>query len=328
MSKCHFNYNDGDAIGFIKKNSKILYIKRNDKSNDINCSVCNGRSKSGCSECGNNSHNVMDDEMINSLIKNHVRNIKERISFKQIEQLEEALINQEEPENQHLKKLYDIANLQLGEDKQKEIIIKNGEIEPIINPNAERQVFYISGMSGSGKSTYVNKIINSYNKFFKKNKIYLFSNKEHDDSYTNKNIIKMSLNEDLVDDPITLEEIKDSMVIFDDIEGVPSKKIMNELDRLRDVILQQGRSYKVYFCYVSHLANNYKQTRTILNECHSITIFPAMTTTYSLKYLLEKYFGFSKDDIKKLLSLNSRWVTIFKMPCIFVMHEDGAYLVN
>ncbi len=328
MSKCHFNYNDGDAIGHIKKTSKILYIKRNDKSSNSNCTMCNGRSKSGCPQCSHNMDNVMDGEMIENLIKSHIKNLKERISFRQIQKLEEALINQEPPENDHLRKLYDIANLQMEENKDKEVLIKNGEIEPIINPNVERQVFYISGMSGSGKSTYVNKIINSYNKFFKSHKIYLFSNKEFDESYTNKNIIRMSLNDELIEDPITLEEIKDSMVIFDDIEGVPNKKIMNELDRLRDVILQQGRSYHVWFCYVSHLANNYKQTRTILNECHSITIFPAMTTTYSLKYLLEKYFGFSKDDIKKLLNLNSRWVTIFKMPCIFVMHEDGAYIVN
>lgn len=305
MSKCSFSYSDGDAIGFIKKRSKVIYVNRDGKKEE-----------------------TFDGEVLENIISNYIQNMNVRINFKQIEELKKSLLNQEEPENEILRKLYKIANLKINDKKEREIMIKDADIEPIINPNVERQVFYVSGMSGSGKSTYVNKIINSYTKFFKNNKVYLFSNKEEDESYTNKNIIRVKLDEELIHEPIELDEIKNSMVIFDDIEGVPNKKIMNELDRLRDVILQQGRSYKVYFCYVSHLANNYKQTRTILNECHSITIFPAMTTTYSLKYLLEKYFGFGKDDIKKLLSLESRWITIFKLPCLFVLHENGCYFLN
>jgi len=306
MSKCAFSYSDGDPIGYIKKKSKVIYVNRESKKKE----------------------ETFDDEILENIISNYIQNMNVRINFKQIEDLKYALINQEEPTNETLRKLYKIANLDIDNSKEREIIIKDAEVEPIINPNVERQVFYVSGMSGSGKSTYVNKIINSYVKFFKNNKVYLFSNKEEDTSYTNKNIIRVKLDDELVNEPITLDEIRNSMVIFDDIEGVPSKKIMNELDRLRDVILQQGRSYKVYFCYVSHLANNYKQTRTILNECHSITIFPAMTTAYSLKYLLEKYFGFGKDDIKKLLNLDSRWITIFKLPCLFVLHENGCYFLN
>lgn len=306
MSKCAFSYSDGDPIGHIKKKSKVIYVNRESKKKE----------------------ETFDDEILENIISNYIQNMNVRINFKQIEELKTALLNQEEPYNETLRKLYKIANLQIDNSREREIMIKDAEVEPIINPNVERQVFYVSGMSGSGKSTYVNKIINSYVKFFKNNKVYLFSNKEEDTSYTNKNIIRVKLDEELLYEPITLDEIRDSIVIFDDIEGVPNKKIMNELDRLRDVILQQGRSYKVYFCYVSHLANNYKQTRTILNECHSITIFPAMTTAYSLKYLLEKYFGFGKDDIKKLLSLDSRWITIFKLPCLFVLHENGCYFLN
>jgi hypothetical protein len=70
-------------------------------------------------------------------------------------------------------------------------------------------------------------------------------------------------------------------VVFDDVEYNTVKEIDKELDRIRDLILQQGRSYRCSFVYISHQANNYKSTRTILNECNSITIFPAMTTRYS-----------------------------------------------
>ena len=52
-----------------------------------------------------------------------------------------------------------------------------------------------------------------------------------------------------------------------------------------------------------------------------------MTTRYSLKYLLEKYFGFDKHQITKICRLPSRWVCIFKAPPL-VLYSSGAYLVN
>ena len=49
------------------------------------------------------------------------------------------------------------------------------------------------------------------------------------------------------------------LVVFDDVEYNSSKDIDKELDRIRDLILQQGRSYRCSFIYISHQANNYKQ---------------------------------------------------------------------
>ena len=71
------------------------------------------------------------------------------------------------------------------------------------------------------------------------------------------------------------------------------KEIDKELTRISDLILQQGRSYKCSFVYISHQANNYKATRNILNEAHHIVVFPSMSTRYSLNYLFGKYFGFN-----------------------------------
>ncbi len=310
---------EGEPIGLYKSHNgnKLLYIKQNDVNGG--CAECDG----SCGGC------LMCKEITANLIEDYIKNTGARINFRQIQKLKNALEKGEEPEDDLINKLYKIAKSEITEQRKKEILFKDGIITPLVNSNSERQVFYITGMSGSGKSSYINEILPSYINAYKgKRKILLFSNKEQDPSYKNEKIIRIKLDEDLLTEPLTLEELKNKFIIFDDIEGVPNKKIMQEMDRLRDLILQQGRQYNITFAYVSHLANNYKQTRTILNECHSITIFPYMTTAYSLKYLLERYFGLDKEAIKKINSLNSRWITLIKCPTLTVLHQHGAYLIN
>jgi len=332
--KYNLSLKDGSPVAIIhggEYNGEILYLHDEDQKkicdhkncNHGNCAKC---LKAGCASCGNKKNiNVNEMEI---LIENFFKHMKGRLNFVKLDKLQQSLINKIPPIEPDLKYLYDEALKLVGGSKGKEIILSSGEMKPIIDTTKERQVFYITGMSGSGKSTYVSKIAEVYNKLYPKNQIYLFSNKPEDkvlDQY--KYIKRVKLDQSLVDDPIQLPELKNSLVIFDDIEAIPNKSLSNEMDRLRDMILQQGRSYKISFCYISHLANNYKQTRTILNECHSITIFPAMCTKYSLKYLMDKYFGFGKNDLNKLLSLPSRWVTISKAP-VFVLYEKGGYLLN
>lgn len=309
MNSFSLSFKEGNLIAYVpegKRKGQILHINHSEIS--------------GVNE---------DRDDIAHLIDTFIRNCPERLNFGQIKELEHCLQNNIEPSKPVLTRLYKVMKMDIASAKNKEIVLNDTKLMPIIDPTVERQVFYITGMSGSGKTTYVNMLIDSYTKFYKgKRKVFLFSNKEWDNSYTSKHITKIQLNEELLDDPLSLDELINSFVIMDDIEGVPNKAIEKELDRIRDLILQQGRQYKITFAYVSHLANNYKQTRTILNECHCVVVFPYMTTAYSLKYLLEKYFGFDKRQIQKFQKLNSRWVCLWKSPTICAMHENGAYLVN
>ena len=276
----------------------------------------------------NNKDKNIDVNEMAILIENLYKNMGGRVNFKQLEELQNSILDKKRPKNRTIARYYDQAMKILDKSKGKEIILDDdSKFYPMFDTDKERQVFMITGMSGSGKSTYTGQLINTYNKTFPENQVFVFSNKDSDPALDKEDIKRIQINEELIDEPIHLDELSNSLVVFDDIEGNPDKKINNEMDRLRDIILQQGRSYKVSFCYISHLANNYKQTRTILNECNSITIFPAMTTKYALKYLLEKYFGFDKDDINKVVNLPSRWVTINKAP-ICVMYEKGCYLLK
>jgi hypothetical protein len=262
------------------------------------------------------------------LIENLYRTMNGKLSFRTLEQLRDAIMNRKRPVNRELGRHYDHAIKILENSKDKEIVLQEGELVPMFDDTLERQVFMIAGMSGSGKSTFTAGLCRTYKKQFPDNKIILFSNKPQDPVFDRLEYIeRIVINEDLLKDPITLNEIENSLVLFDDVEYSTNKDIDKELDRIQYLILQQGRSYKVSFVYISHQANNHRQTRVILNECHSVTIFPAMCTRYSLHYLLNKYFGFSKDQINKLCKLPSRAITIYKSPPL-VLYKSGAYLLN
>ena len=270
----------------------------------------------------------IDIDEIAILIENLYRTMGNKITFKTLEQLREAILDHKRPANREIARHYDHALKILDKNKNKEIILKEGQLTTMFDTSLQRQVFMVSGMSGSGKSTYTASLCRTYKKQFPDNSIILFSNKPSDPVFDRLDYVqRIVINEDLLEDPITLNEMENSLIVFDDVEYSSNKQIDNELDRIRDLILQQGRSYHCSFVYITHQSNNYKQTRTILNECNSITIFPSMTTRYSLNYLLSRYFGFSKNQINKICKLPSRWVTIYKSPPL-ITYSSGAYLIN
>lgn len=305
----NFNLSSGEPVAIYKTSNndkKLIYL--NDEKQQ-----------------SNNNNNLTDND-IQNIIEEFINNNKGRLSMRQINEIYEALKNNIPPSNNKLKDLYN--ELKKTDNKNKSITINNNSMFPVFNPNQDRKVYYIAGMSGCGKSTFTSDVIQQYTKLYKNNNIYLFSNKPKDEVLDkHKKLIRIELNEELTDEPLTLDELKNSLVIFDDVEYTPNKQISEELDRIRDMILQQGRSYHISFVYISHQLTNYKHSRIILNECHSCVLFPKLTTSYALKYLLDKYFGFTKNEILKLKTLNTRWVCINKVPP-YVIHQNGIYNVD
>lgn len=325
--------NKGNPIAFIEEGinkGKILsIIDKNAKCSHNNCKhgECKKCIKGGCQKCGGDIDNELNTDKLALSIENYIRNMKGRINFRKIQILKEYVQKNIEPVDLDIKKMYHELMKLINETKNKEIKLYDSYIVPVFDPNKERSIFYISGISGCGKSRLTSKLCVVYHKMYPKNKIYLFSQKEIDPAYDDKQYIeRIKIDESLYGDPIKCNELKNSLVIFDDIDCVANKNIEKELDRLRDMILQQGRSYYISFIYISHMTNNYKQTRLILCECTHLVLFPKCTHTYALGYCLGKYFGFDKSDIKKIQSLPTDWVTIHKNPR-YILHEKGGYIL-
>ena len=211
----------------------------------------------------------------------------------------------------------------------KEIIVKDTQkVQMIPNKKKERFVSYISGQAGSGKSFFTNKLAEEYHSMYPKRQIYLFSLLTEDKSIKCKHIKRIKLDDNFLKTDLTLNDMKNSLLIFDDIDTIKNKCIKGKLDHIIDTLLQCGRHSGTSVISVSHLACNGKDTKMILAECNNITIFPQTMGNRAIKYLLSDHFGLSNKQIQKIKKLPSRHITIVRTYPMVLLHEKGAFLLN
>jgi|WetSurMetagenome_2_1015567.scaffolds.fasta_scaffold00833_18 hypothetical protein len=218
----------------------------------------------------------------------------------------------------------------LDTDKKgaREIKIKDkGVIKQIPKVNT-REFVYIAGPSGSGKTTKVAEYVSTYKQLFPENDIFLFSRLSEDEAIDHLDIIRIPITTKL-DRVNVVNDIKDALVIFDDIDTIPDKKLRSKVYEIQNDILEIGRHNNIHIIVTSHLinGNDRKNTRTILNEAHTITIFPKAGGSYGIEYVLKNYIGLSMKQISKLLKLPSRSVTISKTFPQYVFYDKGIYLL-
>ena len=181
-------------------------------------------------------------------------------------------------------------------------LTKDNETFQLIPSDRERDILYVTGASGSGKSWFCKSYIMEYIKSHPKNPIYVFSSIGDDKSIDSiKNLKRVQINDpEFLEDDIDLTEFKDSLVLFDDTDCIRNKHIKDKVDGILNMILETGRHQNISVIYTSHIACNGKSTRTILNEAHSYTIFPLSLGNRTMKNLLDSYLGLDTAQIKNI----------------------------
>ena len=211
----------------------------------------------------------------------------------------------------------------------KELVVKENErVQLIPNKKKERFVSYVSGQAGSGKSYFTNKLAEEYHSTYPKRPIYLFSLLTEDKSIKCKHIKRIKLDEKFLKTDLSLADMKNSCLIFNDIDTIKNKHIKGKLDHIIDTLLQCGRHSGTSVVYVSHLPCNGKDTKMILSKCNNITIFPQTLGNRALRYLLGEYFGLDTKQIQKIKKLPSRHITIMRTYPMVLLHKKGAFLLN
>lgn len=224
------------------------------------------------------------------------------------------------------KNIIEATKKYVKEKKTKEIIIYEGEIQPLPKYN-ERECIYVAGPSGSGKSTYISNYASEYKKLFPNNRIIIFSRVMYDECLDKLKPIRILINDQILEDPIKPSELTNSLVIFDDTDTIPDKILKECITKLKNDLLEVGRHENIYVAISSHLISNYRETRTVLNESHSITLFPAGGSVYGIKYILKNYGGMDQSDIAKAVKLPSRWITLKKTYPQAILYSKGVYLL-
>jgi hypothetical protein len=214
----------------------------------------------------------------------------------------------------------------------KSVVLRGGIMQQVPSnmPFTSPDLKYVSGSRGCGKTFHIVEYLQQFKIYYPKYKIYLFSQKKEDallDPYIHKRIdtnqVKDAMFEAL--------DFKESMVIFDDVDTLPSTKANNVKEavyKLMDDVIEVGRSLGVFCIVTSHLACNNTESKRILNGCTSYTFFLA-SSSHQITYSLNKYFGFSPKQVKAILALpNTRYVTVFREVPTVVMTNDRIFLLS
>lgn len=198
----------------------------------------------------------------------------------------------------------------------------------LVPTNKERDTVFIVGRSGSGKSTFAANFAKQYQLKHKDNPILLVSPKQDDPAFDGLNLSRIKLdNNTFIDDKITVDEVSDSLIIFDDIEGISDDDIRKEVYKFRDDILVLGRSKKVSCMAISHLMTKGVETRIPLTESEFVVFFPGGGLLQQITRFLKIYLGLDKAKISKILDIQSRWVCIHTFAPLFVISEHEAFML-
>lgn len=203
--------------------------------------------------------------------------------------------------------------------------ITDGQFQQIPDTKKERSVGIVIGASGSGKSTWCRNYIIEYRKVYKNNPVYLFSHLDEDKTLDDLKIVKrINISEDLLEDPLTVKDFKDCLVIFDDVEIITNKMVKKSVYQLLDELVMTGRHFNISVIMISHagVGNDIKR---ILQECHYLTYFP---WGQNIAYTLEKYIGLSKQQIRMIKSTKSRWASIQKNYPQCVITEKHIFMLS
>lgn len=178
---------------------------------------------------------------------------------------------------------------------------------PLVTHNQTWRCF-VSGMSGSGKSTKISELISSIRKHVPSiENVFMFNANEIVDpvyedigvrhlEYVDVNLLKQ----------LKVTEFKNSIVIFDDwdqVTGFDAADIISFMRSFLKALLERGRKMNIHVVVVNHQTMDYHKTRDIIYQCQNYQLFPSMNKNATLKFI-DNYFGKSPDlyDIVKAVS--------------------------
>jgi len=187
---------------------------------------------------------------------------------------------------------------------------------------------YISGQSGSGKSTFTAKYIKYAEHILKPKEFYLFSRVPEDKPLDALDPNRIITDKKLLLDPYTTEDLEKSIVLFDDVDTISNKFVKKYIQDLRADILEVGRHYDVNIISTSHMLMNGAETKKLINEATMVVIFPRTLSSYHRNRFYQVYQGLSKKQIEEIDKIKSRWIAMTRGARSLLTWEKGVRILK
>ena len=216
-------------------------------------------------------------------------------------------------------------------DGEKEIQMDKGGILQPLPDFKKYEKLYCAANSGAGKTYYLALWLKQWykNKENKEKPLYIFSAVDVDPTLDDfPNAERIPIDEDLINNPLKLEDLSNSFIIFDDIDTISNPILRKIVLNLRDHALQAGRHYKITMASTAHVVSNYSKTRILIQEATSCTFFPRSSGAFQIRQYLERQAGFDKSQIDKFLKQQSRWVSLYRQYNGYVISEKNVYMIH
>ena len=290
---------DGKPIAIVKGgdlNNQIIYLCNNDNKTELKI-----------------------NDLFDHVKEKKVREQKKHMSFQEMMSIRNAFEYGDQIDKKYLKTIYDKLEPEVIDSVRCKIMVHDGIIRPLphiideTDDSADQNDrIMVSGASGSGKTTWIRKYVKNYAKLYPGNKIYLLAGKPKDKKMDDLECVtRIPLNSELYDLKFDFENFKNSLIIFDDTDVIPDKKMCEYLRRFRDNVIQNGRSYGISTIAVSHILCNAKNTQTLHTECNKIVLYTKIGA-YQIQRYLKEYCLISPENIKKINAMSSPWIMINK----------------
>ena len=202
-------------------------------------------------------------------------------------------------------------------------------------PNNERLVMYISGKNGCGKSTFIANLLKNYVEVYQDRDIFLFSSQEYDDKLDDLNLenLQRITIDSLATEPLTLDDLRNSICIFDDVDSIANKAVSKAVDDLKFDILKNGRSHNgdrsddIDVIITNHIPNAGHATKAMIHEAFYYVVFPMGSTARAIQTICD-YAGLDKEHKRRILSSGSRSVIIHNNYPSYVLTTNEIFLVR
>lgn len=207
------------------------------------------------------------------------------------------------------------------------------QFEPLPPPagpddKIKREIFVVTGPSGSGKSYWIRSYVRNYLKLFPKHSVFLISSLSHDDTLDAvKELQRIDTDKLVANPPKDVKTWTNSLLLIDDVEGLDAAKAA-AVQRVQDMVASEGRHTGTTLIRASHLSTDYKRTRLLLQEAHGFILFPQAGAHSQYTYLLTKYGGMEKKVVANLLATPTRWILVHHTAPRYVLTPSTIYLLS
>ncbi len=185
-----------------------------------------------------------------------------------------------------------------------------------------------SGVSGSGKSTFISNYIKEYRRKYPDTDLFIFSSVKKDPALDLFDPIRIDM-DTYLEDPMVPEDLEDSIVVFDDIATIMDPRTRKAVCALQNNIAECGRHYGIVLLSTTHILFNYGETKKMLNESTLTILFPAAGGRAHIRRFLKETCGLEKPLIEKFFEMGkeSRYVAVKRQYAPYFISEREIVLI-